>query len=77
MASRNSGAEGFLEHGTDGLLHEFGNEDELAGHLDWMLSHPRERAEMARQAVAKAASWTWPDYRRRFLEILNGLERPS
>ena len=74
VASRNSGAEGFLEHGTHGLLHEFGNDDELCAHLDWMLSHPRDRAEMSRAAPDKARSWTWPDYRRRFLEILSDLD---
>jgi glycosyltransferase involved in cell wall biosynthesis len=73
VASRNSGAEGFLEHGRQALLHDFGNEDELCAHLDWMLTHPQERAEMARAARAKAAEWTWPDFRRRFLEILDSL----
>jgi starch synthase len=77
VASRNSGAEGFLEHGTHGLLHEFGNDDELCAHLDWMLSHPRERAEMSRAALEKARTWTWSDYRRQFLEILNNLDHTS
>jgi glycosyltransferase involved in cell wall biosynthesis len=75
IASRSSGAEGFLEQGKEALLHDFGNEDQLCADLDWMLSHSAERAEMARQAQAKAMSWTWTDYRRRFVEIVNDLER--
>jgi glycosyltransferase involved in cell wall biosynthesis len=75
LASRNSGAEGFLEHGRHGLLHEFGNDDELCSHLDWMLSHPRERVEMSRAAREMAQSWTWSHYRQRFLEILSDLDR--
>jgi glycosyltransferase involved in cell wall biosynthesis len=74
VASRNSGAEGFLEHRRHALLHEFGNEDELAAHLDWMLAHPKERAEMALQARDKARSWTWDDYRGRFLDLLRRLD---
>ncbi len=77
VASRNSGAEGFLEPGKEGLLHDFEDEDGLCTHLDWMLSHPRERIEMSRNARAKAAAWTWADYRRSFLQILGGLEQNS
>jgi glycosyltransferase involved in cell wall biosynthesis len=75
IASRSSGAEGFLEQGKEALLHDFANEDQLCADLDWMVSHPVERAEMARQAQAKAMSWTWKDYRRRFVEIVNDIER--
>jgi glycosyltransferase involved in cell wall biosynthesis len=75
LASRSSGAEGFLEHGKHVLLHDFGNEHELAAHLDWMLSHPKERVEMSRQAWEKARSWTWADYRKRFLDTLGIIER--
>jgi glycosyltransferase involved in cell wall biosynthesis len=74
VASRNSGADGFLEHQKQALLHEFGNEEELAAHLDWILSHPRERAEMAGHAREKARSWTWDGFRQRFLEILSRIE---
>ncbi len=75
VASRNSGAEGFIEPGKEGLLHDFENEDELCAQLDWMLSHPRERAEMADNARAKAASWTWTDYRHAFLQVIDDLEQ--
>lgn len=75
VASRNSGAEGFVEHNKHGLLHTFGDQDELCAHLDWMLSHPKERTEMARCALHKARSWTWPDYRERFLSILGSLNQ--
>src|SRR5260370_39196482 len=74
VASRNSGAEGSLEDQKQALLHDFGNEEELAAHLDWILSHPKERAEMAHQARERARSWTWDDFRRRFLDILNQLD---
>jgi glycosyltransferase involved in cell wall biosynthesis len=77
VASRNSGAEGFIEDGKEGLVHDFDNDDELCARLDWMLSHPRERAEMSDYARAKAAAWTWRDYRKRFLEVINSLEQSS
>src|SRR5438105_562628 len=73
VASRNSGAEGLLEHGKQGLLHDFGNDDELCSHLDWILTHPRERSEMAKHARERAAAWTWTDYRRRVSEIADAL----
>jgi glycosyltransferase involved in cell wall biosynthesis len=77
VASRNSGAEGLLEHRKDCLLHEYGDDEALCEHLDWMLSHPRERAEMARQAQEKASKWTWPDFRSTFLRVMNGLQARS
>lgn len=74
VASRSSGADGFLEHGQEALLHDFGDDEQLCEQLEWMLSHPVERLEMARRARAKAAAWTWGDYRRQFLETLDSFD---
>jgi len=70
LASRNSGAEGFITSGEEGLLHDAQDDDALCAGLDWMLSHPAERAEMSRRALEKARSWTWDDYRSEFLQLV-------
>jgi glycosyltransferase involved in cell wall biosynthesis len=75
IASQNSGADGFLTHGHDCLLHPFGDDDALCDSLDWMLAHPRERAEMGRRALEKARLWTWLDYRNAFLTLVQQLQR--
>lgn len=73
LASRNSGAEGLIQHGRQGRLYDFADEDQLAAELDWMLSHPAQRIEMAGQARALAEAWTWEHFRARFAEILRTL----
>jgi glycosyltransferase involved in cell wall biosynthesis len=73
LVSRNSGAEGFITPGREGLLHEAQDDDSLCRDLDWMLSHPNEHAEMSHCALQRAQSWTWLDYRREFLRLVTTL----
>ncbi len=70
IASDRSGAPGFIQHGVQGLIYRHGDDDQLATHLDWMLSHPREAAEMSRAAYAFAQSWGWSQYRAAFLDLV-------
>jgi glycosyltransferase involved in cell wall biosynthesis len=69
LASRNSGAEGFLEHGRECLLHEAGNEDELCAHVDSLLSQPRRREAMADEARQRARN-AGGAHARAFAELL-------
>ncbi|MBA4189047.1 MAG: hypothetical protein C0467_13700 [Planctomycetaceae bacterium] len=73
IASSNTGAPGFLTEGVEGLTYQHGNDDALAAHLDWMLSHPREVAEMGRAAYEKAQRWGWPQYRAAIRELVDRL----
>lgn len=70
VASRNSGAEGFISDGVEGLLHDTRNDDQLADSIDRMLTNPSRCEEMGRAAYEKAKSWTWRDYRQNFRDIL-------
>jgi alpha-maltose-1-phosphate synthase len=73
IASRNSGAEGFITHGQEGLLHDAQNDDQLCEALDWMLSHPQQRIKMVQRCLNKARSWTWHNYRAAFSSFISGL----
>ena len=69
IASRNSGADGFITPGVEGRLHDAQNDDDLAAQIDHLLSRPSELTEMGRNAQKKADTWTWADYRARFAAI--------
>jgi glycosyltransferase involved in cell wall biosynthesis len=73
VASRNSGAEGFITDGEEGLLHDAQDDEQLCEALDWMLTHPQHRIEMGRRCLNKARSWTWRDYRAAFSSYVVGL----
>jgi alpha-maltose-1-phosphate synthase len=73
IASAHTGAPGFIQSGVQGLLHPHGDDDGLAAHLDWMLSHPRETEEMSRAAYAFAQAWGWSHYRARFVSLVASL----
>lgn len=69
VASRNSGADTLIEHGTHGLMHEFDDEDALCTQLERILSNETERAEMGRAAHALSRTWTWREFREAFARI--------
>lgn len=71
VASRNSGAEGFITDGVEGILHNTRDDDQLAAAIDWMLTNPDKCQEMGQAAFQKAKSWTWRDYRQSFREVLH------
>lgn len=73
IASNNSGAQGFITPGVEGLLHDAQDENQLCQALEWMLTHTKQRQEMRRAAREKAETWTWADYRQSFLEVVRAM----
>jgi glycosyltransferase involved in cell wall biosynthesis len=70
VASQNSGAEGFITHGQEGLLYPFDDDDKLCAALDHILTHPDEVGEMGHAAVRLARRWTWSHYRQAFVHLV-------
>ena len=70
VASRNCGAEGFIQEGREGLLHDAQDDEQLCEALEWMLTNPQRRAEMSHDCLKKARSWTWREYRSAFLKLV-------
>jgi glycosyltransferase involved in cell wall biosynthesis len=70
VASRNSGAEGFITEGEHGLLHDAQDDEQLCEALEWMLTHPNRREEMRAACLERARKWTWSEYRTAFLEFI-------
>jgi glycosyltransferase involved in cell wall biosynthesis len=73
VASRNSGAEGFICDGEEGLLHDAQNDEQLCHALEEMLTQPRRCREMAQNCLQKARGWTWDHYRARFTAFIRDL----
>jgi len=59
LASRNSGAAGFLQDGLEARLYPAQDDEALATTLEWALSHPAELAAMGQAGRARARQWTW------------------
>src|SRR5205085_2982082 len=51
LASKNSGAPDIIAHHTDGVLFDYGDQEQLANAIDWALSHPSELSELGKAAV--------------------------
>jgi len=73
VASSNSGADGLITDGKEGIIYPFGNDDRLCAALDRVLSRPEETAAMGRAAYELAQRWTWSDYRRAFVSLARRL----
>jgi len=50
LASRLGAMAEIVEHGRTGLLFEPGNAEDLAAKVEWAWTHPKEKAEMGREA---------------------------
>jgi glycosyltransferase involved in cell wall biosynthesis len=60
VASRDGGAVGDLvEHGANGLLFDYGNVEQLAGHLRYLASNPEVRRRMGGKSAAMVANWNF------------------
>lgn len=70
LASRNSGAEGFLTDGTDGLLFDAQSDEALAQCLERALSNPGELKSLGERGRAKASSWTWQKFEQKFIQAI-------
>jgi glycosyltransferase involved in cell wall biosynthesis len=73
VASRNSGAEGFICEGEEGLLHDAQDDEQLCHALEEMLTRPKRCREMANNCLQKARSWTWNEYRAEFVKFIRAL----
>src|SRR3989442_14204082 len=73
IVSRNWGAPDTVTDQIEGLLVDYGDQDQLATALDRALSHPAELQEMGERAKAKVRTWTWDQYGERFLSWLRPL----
>jgi glycosyltransferase involved in cell wall biosynthesis len=70
VASRNSGAEGFIVEGEHGLLHDAQNDDQLCESLESLLSNRKRCGEMSGSCLQKARTWTWEKYRATFIAFI-------
>lgn len=73
VASSNNGAPGFVEHNRQGLIYEHGDDEQLASHLDWMMTNPVRVEEMSDESLQLAESWTWSQYREAYAKLVSGL----
>jgi glycosyltransferase involved in cell wall biosynthesis len=73
IASRNSGAPDLVEDGREGRLVDYGDNEQLMGALDNALSNPSGFQLMGELGRAKALSWTWDHYGKRFMSWLAGV----
>lgn len=67
LASRNCGAPDLITSGREGLLFDYGNDEQLCAALDWSLSHPRELEEMGIHAQHRAFQWGWREFQKAFI----------
>ena len=73
LASKNSGAPDIIAHHTDGVLFDYGDQEQLANAIDWALSHPSELSELGKAAVETSRKRTWDDYGEELLEWMRPL----
>ncbi|MGC4095645.1 MAG: glycosyltransferase family 4 protein [Nitrospira sp.] len=73
LASRNSGADGFVTHGSDAILYDYGDDDALSASLEWALSHPDELGAMGINAKKCAAAWSWQHFKEELTTWLSGM----
>src|SRR5207244_11858004 len=68
IASRNSGAPDTITDRAEGLLVDYGDQEQLTTALDWALSHPDELREMGKAASERVSKYNWEGYGERFLD---------
>jgi starch synthase len=73
LASRNSGAAGFLTDGEDAMLYEAQNDEALCQTLDYALRHPAELRQIGDQGRSKARAWTWKSFEHKFMEAIRAM----
>ena len=73
IATPNAAAEELLVHGQQGYLVPIRDPERIAEHLEQLLLQPELRRHMAAEALKRAASWTWVDYRTRLSTLIGPL----
>jgi glycosyltransferase involved in cell wall biosynthesis len=62
IASRNSGAPDIIENKADGILIDYGKDDQLEQAIDWAMTQPAGVASMGQAAREKVQRLTWQSY---------------
>jgi glycosyltransferase involved in cell wall biosynthesis len=75
LASRNCGAPDLVTDGIEGRLFGYGDDEQLAGVLDWALGHPTALNEMGMHARKRAVRWGWGEFGAEFLRWVKPLFR--
>jgi len=75
VASRDGGAVGDLvEDGENGLLFDYGNVEQLAGHLKYLAANAEVRRKMGEKSAAMVANWNFDKGVEGFLQALQFVE---
>lgn len=79
ITTRMAGAADLLRPGENGLIIEAASVDAIARAVTWCHEQRDRLRAMREAALATAASWQWPDYRRRHAAVLReaGLFSPA
>ncbi|GHD41634.1 glycosyltransferase [Mycetocola manganoxydans] len=76
LVSTASGA--VVDQGVNGLIHQPGDPEELAAHLDLLFDQPRVREQLRRAALARAQELTWTAAGRILVDAyLSALRQPT
>jgi len=73
VASRSSGAEGFIREQQEGLLHDTNDDEQLCEALEWMLTNSHRHRAMSESCLERAKNWTWHHYRAAFLRFVSAM----
>jgi len=65
-----AGAADLIEHGRNGFIVPPGDPDALAACMESCVRHRRQLAGMRQEALETARRWSWPEYRKRLLQLL-------
>lgn len=71
IASRNSAAPDLIIHEHNGLLINSGDIDDLAEKMNWCLTNKELLKKIGNQALIKAKSYQWADYRKALISKIS------
>jgi glycosyltransferase involved in cell wall biosynthesis len=78
VTTENAGAADCVEPGVSGFVIPPANEEAIAERLSWCAAHCDRLFDMRRHALARAAAWTWVDFRKKFVgELRAALDSPA
>ncbi|MFI5178700.1 MAG: glycosyltransferase [Vicinamibacterales bacterium] len=77
VTTENAGAADCIEPGVSGFVIPPADEDAIADRLTWCADHRDDLFDMRRAAIARAATWTWADFRKKFAgDLCAALDAP-
>ena len=77
LASRNSGAGGFVKEAEEARLFAAQDDEALGRTLEWALSHPDELEAMGRVGREKARNWPWGSFESAVMNVTRSFFNPS